>query len=223
MNAPEEADLVVARTALAKSLQRLGHSLVAYEVTPIDAHDLADRARSWADRVVTGRRRDRSAELLKSPRFEAVLRGDAEVLADGQQIDLFRDSVVSGTTNPMGIGLQAFRRGDTAVATTVLGPAFEGAPGRAHGGVIGAILDETMGFVLPIIGVAAYTANLNIDYLAPAPVEQELTFTARLRDRADRKLWIEATGESADGPFVRAEALFLTVDFERFSNRTATQ
>jgi hypothetical protein len=217
MNGLEDADLIAARTALATSLQRLGHALVAYRVSPTDAYDLADRARSWADRVVTGRRRDRSTELLQSPRFEAVLRGDAAVLEDGQAIDLFRDSIVSGTTNPMGIGLQAYRRGDSAVATTVLGPAFEGAPGRAHGGVIGAILDETMGFVLPIIGVAAYTANLNIDYVAPAPIEEELTFTATLRDRADRKLWIEATGESPRGTFVRAEALFLTVDFERFS------
>ena len=41
---------------------------------------------------------------------------------------------------------------------------------------------------------------------------------AALRDRADRKLWIEAHGESADGTFVRAEALFLAVDITRFAN-----
>ena len=121
----------------------------------------------------------------------------------------------------MGIGVHVVRDGDTAVATTTLGPAFEGAPGRAHGGVVGAILDETMGYVLPIIGEMAYTANLSIDYIAPAPLGVEVTFTARLRDRADRKLWIEAVGESADGVFVRAEALFLTVDLSRFTNASA--
>ena len=113
---------------------------------------------------------------------------------------------------------QVVRRGDTAVARTTLGPAFEGAPGRAHGGVVGAILDETMGYLLPIIAEMAYTANLSIDYIAPAPLGVEVTFTARLRDRSDRKLWIEAVGESADGVFVRAEALFLTVDLSRFTN-----
>lgn len=133
-------------------------------------------------------------------------------------MDLFRDSIVSGRTNPMGIGLEVRRRDDTVVATTTLGPAFEGAPGRAHGGVVASILDETMGFVLPIIGELAYTANLNIDYVAPAPLHRELRVTAALRDRADRKLWIEAQGESDDGTFVRAEALFLAVDLTKFAN-----
>jgi acyl-CoA thioesterase FadM len=77
-----------------------------------------------------------------------------------------------------------------------------------------------MGYVLPILGELAYTANLNIDYIAAAPLHQELRVTASLRDRADRKLWIEARGESADGIFVRAEALFLAVDRARFANHS---
>ena len=135
-------------------------------------------------------------------------------------MDLFRDSIVSGRTNPMGIGLEVRRDGDAAVATTTLGPAFEGAPGRSHGGIVASILDETMGFVLPIIGELAYTANLNIDYVGPAPLHQELRFTARLRDRSGRKLWIEAHGESDEGVFVRAEALFLAVELTHFANHT---
>ena len=101
----------------------------------------------------------------------------------------------------MGIGLEVRRDGDAAVATTTLGPAFEGAPGRSHGGIVASILDETMGFVLPLIGELAYTANLNIDYVGPAPLHQELRFTARLRDRSGRKLWIEEHGESDEGVF----------------------
>jgi hypothetical protein len=31
-------------------------------------------------------------------------------------------------------------------------------------------------------------------------------------------LWIEARGDSGDGTFVRAEALFLAVDLTRFAN-----
>ena len=83
---------------------------------------------------------------------------------------------------------------------------------------ISAIVDETIGYVLPILGELAYTANLNLDYVAPAPLHQELRVTASLRDRADRKLWLQAHGESNDGIFVRAEALFLTVDLTKFAN-----
>lgn len=205
---------------MATALQALGHNLVGHR---IDA-DLADRITALADGVrteVSDRpARDRTAEIASSPRFARWLGGGQTepIGLDGEPMDLFRDSVVSGRTNPMGIGLEVRRHGDSVVATTALGPAFEGAPGRAHGGVIAAIVDETIGYVLPILGELAYTANLNIDYVAPAPLQQELRIVASLRDRADRKLWLQAHGESADGTFVRAEALFLTVDLTKFAN-----
>lgn len=220
MNPDESPEHVAARADLAAAFQELGHALVGHQVDLATAIELAAVARDFTDSVRQGPPRDRTTEMLSNPRFAKALTGGRTPLADGQEIDLFRDSIVSGRTNPMGIGIHATRRGDTAVAVTTLGPAFEGAPGRAHGGVVGAILDETMGFVLPIIGEMAYTANLNIDYVAPAPLGIEITFTARLRDRADRKLWIEAVGESADGVFVRAEALFLAVDLTQFTNTT---
>lgn len=218
MNLDEPPEQLAARTALASAMQRLGHALVAHHVDADLALELTDVADRAAATVEQGARRDRATEMLASPRVTAALSGRRAIIADGAEIDLFRDSFVSGRTNPMGIGVHVVRRGDTALARTTLGPAFEGAPGRAHGGAVGAILDETMGYLLPIIAEMAYTASLSIDYIAPAPLGVEVTFTARLRDRSDRKLWIEAVGESADGVFVRAEALFLTVDLSRFTN-----
>jgi acyl-coenzyme A thioesterase PaaI-like protein len=223
VNLDETPAELAARTGLAKTMQTLGHALVAYQIDARAAQDLERVASRVAAEISRGVRRDRAMEMLTSPRVIAALEGRRAVIENGAEIDLFRDSFVSGRTNPMGVGVRVVRRGDTAVATTSLGAAFEGAPGRAHGGVVGAILDETMGYVLPIIGVMAYTANLNIDYVAPAPLETDLTFTARLRDRDDRKLWIEAVGESPEGVFVRAEALFLTVDLSRFTNGAGTQ
>ena len=204
MNLDETPAELAARTGLAKTMQTLGHALVAYQIDARAAQDLERVASRVAAEISRGVRRDRAMEMLTSPRVIAALEGRRAVIENGAEIDLFRDSFVSGRT-------------------TSLGAAFEGAPGRAHGGVVGAILDETMGYVLPIIGVMAYTANLNIDYVAPAPLETDLTFTARLRDRDDRKLWIEAVGESPEGVFVRAEALFLTVDLSRFTNGAGTQ
>jgi acyl-coenzyme A thioesterase PaaI-like protein len=220
MNLDETLDELDARTRMATALQRLGHSLLGHRVDI----DLADRITATADSLIaevqTRPTRDRTAEMAANPRFTALLSGGRlePIGADGKPMDLFRDSIVSGRTNPMGIGLEVSREGDTVTATTTLGHAFEGAPGRAHGGIVAAILDETMGYVLPIIGELAYTANLNIDYVAPAPLHQQLRVTASLRDRADRKLWIEAHGESDQGTFVRAEALFLAVDLTKFAN-----
>jgi acyl-coenzyme A thioesterase PaaI-like protein len=218
MNLDESPEQLDARTDLAAAMQELGHALVGHRVDITTASELAETARKFTATVRHGQPRDRATEMLTSPRATAALSGRRAIIEDGQEIDLFRDSIVSGRTNPMGIGLHVVRRGDAAVAVTTLGPAFEGAPGRAHGGIVGAILDETMGHVLPIIGEIAYTASLTIDYIGPAPLHVEITFTARLRDRADRKLWIDAVGESEQGVFVRAEALFLAVDLTKFTN-----
>lgn len=220
MNLDETPEELEARARMATSLQRLGHSLVGHRVDADLAGRIADLAAAATEEVSARPARDRTAEIATSPRFARWLGGDAlePIGLDGEPMDLFRDSVVSGRTNPMGIGLEVRRRGDSVVATTTLGPAFEGAPGRAHGGVVAAIVDETIGYVLPILGELAYTANLNLDYVAPAPLHQELRVTASLRDRADRKLWLQAHGESDDGIFVRAEALFLTVDLTKFAN-----
>lgn len=219
MNPDESPDEVVARSRLAGALQRLGHGLVGHRID----RGLADRITTVVEdieqEVITRPARSRAAEVSASARFT-----DTEwepIGADGEPMELFRDSVVSGSTNPMGIGLQARRVGDAVEAVASLGAAFEGAPGRAHGGVIAAVLDETMGYVLPVVGTLAYTANLNIDYIAPAPLHEELRFTARLRDRAGRKLWIEARGDSASGTFVRAEGLFLAIDRSHFAQGAA--
>jgi len=220
MNLDETDDELAARADMASALQRLGNALVGHRIDTATATTITEAAEAFHEHVTALPTRDRVAEMAANPRFVAAISGHqtSTLGADGEAMDLFRDSIVSGRTNPMGVGLEVRRDGDTAVATTTLGPAFEGAPGRAHGGIIAAILDETMGFVLPLIGDIAYTANLTIDYVAPAPLHTPLTFTAALRDRADRKLWIEARGTSRDGVFVRAEALFLTVDLSTFSN-----
>ena len=55
---------------------------------------------------------------LGQPLGFVVDRVASVVNVDRAEIDLFRDSFVSGRTNPMGVGVRVVRRGDTAVATT---------------------------------------------------------------------------------------------------------
>ncbi len=218
MNIDETPEELAARTDMAAALRRLGNALVGHRVDLDLARTVTDVADELTARAAAGEPRDRLAEVVASHRFGtgSALPHPADIDPEGGEMDLFRDSVVSGRTNPLGIGLRIRRRGDAAVGTVTLGPAHEGAPRRAHGGVVAAIFDETMGFALSIARVVAYTANLSIDFVAPAPVGVEIAVAARIRDRADRKIWIEATGEGPDGVFARAEGLFLTVDLERF-------
>jgi hypothetical protein len=218
MTAAASPEETTSRAEMAAAVQRLGHALMGHRPTIDLARKVADAANELADLAELLPTRNRLSELtaghnpLEDPRLPQAV----DVDPDGGLLDLFGDSVVSGRTNPLGIGLECRRFGDAVIGTTVLGPAHEGAPGRGHGGIVAALIDETMGFVLSFTGELAYTANLSIDYVGPAPLHVPVAITARVRDRVGRKLWMEATGEGPDGVFVRAESLFLTIDLEQY-------
>ena len=75
-----------------------------------------------------------------------------------------------------------------------------------------------MGFVLSMLRTPAYTGRLTVSYLAPTPLEVDLEFRARLRERDGRKLWID--GEAiADGVrFAEADGLFIAIPLEQFGS-----
>jgi acyl-coenzyme A thioesterase PaaI-like protein len=126
----------------------------------------------------------------------------------------------------MGVAIDVRCEGDDAVAETVLGAAFEGAPGRAHGGVVAAIFDDVMGYVLSIHKVPAFTGRLAITYRAPTPIGAPLIFRARLDRREERKLHISATAHTLDGLELIAEATatFIVIPIEHFMpGHTAVQ
>lgn len=67
--------------------------------------------------------------------------------------------------------------------------------GRVHGGVISAMLDETIGRAIWLVedGVWAVTVELDIKYHVPVPLDAELLCVGRIT-RNNRKLF-EGTGE----------------------------
>lgn len=208
-----------ARIEAASSLRRLGHALVGHDPDAELLARVAGLADELADAVESSPRRSRRGELLAEGRFlKAMETGRLSTpFPEGGPLELFADSVVSGAANPLGIGIQARREGDEAVAEVTLGPAFEGAPGRAHGGIVAAILDETMGFLLPVLGVVAFTGSLTIDYLAPTPLHEPLEFRAGLRTRGGRRLYIDAHGRAGETLFVSASGTFIQIDLGAFA------
>ena len=74
-----------------------------------------------------------------------------------------------------------------------------------------------MGFVLPIIGLVAFTGHLGIDFLAPTPLHRPLEFRARLRGRNGRQLSIDAEGRDGELVFVRATATFVEIPLASFT------
>jgi acyl-coenzyme A thioesterase PaaI-like protein len=129
----------------------------------------------------------------------------------------FPECFVSGAANPMGVAIQVRREGEEAVADLTLGAAFEGAPQRAHGGIIAAVFDDIMGYVLSLLRTPAYTGRLTVNYRAPVQMGVELTARARLVERTGRKL--RMTSELTHEGIVvgDAEGLFVAIPPERFA------
>jgi acyl-coenzyme A thioesterase PaaI-like protein len=199
-----------ARLEAAAAIRRFGHSIVAHEVSDDLFAQITTEVQRLSAAVEAGPDRTRAPLDMVHAVFVVPP-------PDGRGRTNFPDDIVTGKANPLGIAADITRDGDVAVLRTTLGPAFEGAPGRAHGGVVAALIDEIMGFVLSIHATPAYTGRLTVTYRAPTPLGVELEMRARLQSREGRKLHIEADARHGTTLIAQGEGLFIAVDPERFA------
>jgi uncharacterized protein (TIGR00369 family) len=69
-----------------------------------------------------------------------------------------------------------------------LGAEYQGGPGFIHGGIIATVLDEVMGKVNRFRGVHAVTAELNVEYLKPVKVDEDLIVEGHEVEKSGRNL-----------------------------------
>lgn len=207
--APPAADLVAARVRAATALRRLGHALVAHDAEPALLERIAAQATATADIVEAGAARNRPIEAMKRRLWE-------DPPADGQAMSHYDECLVSGSANPLGVAMTVRREGGEVAATVRLGAAFEGAPGRAHGGVVAAVFDDAMGYVLQLGSTRAYTGRLVVHYRAPVPLGIDLDVRAVKVNQTGRKIAVTGRLSHGDQLLAEGEALFITVDPARF-------
>ena len=68
-----------------------------------------------------------------------------------------------------------------------------------HGGIIALILDEAMGKLSRFEDVRAVTAELNVEYLKPIRVDQEIFVEAFQQERKGRQLYHQAEIRDGEG------------------------
>jgi uncharacterized protein (TIGR00369 family) len=76
------------------------------------------------------------------------------------------------------------------VGKFVLGEAYQGGGGMAHGGIIAMLLDEVMGKVCRFREVRAVTAELTIQYLKPVKVDEEIVVEGYETEVKGRNLFL---------------------------------
>lgn len=187
------------RSAAAASLRSLAHSFAAHEPDDALLADVAEHAAELTRRLDAAPARDRLRLMRRG--IEHSLMGLG-----------FEDRAVGGASNPTAVELAVRFEGNDVVGDVVLHKAFEGAPGRAHGGIVAAAFDDVTGFVIAQLQEPAYTGELTVRYLAPVPVDAPLEIRVRLEGQERRKLFI--SGELLEDGTVIAtcRAIYITVD-----------
>jgi acyl-coenzyme A thioesterase PaaI-like protein len=118
---------------------------------------------------------------------------------------------VCGTQNPHGLGLTFFDDGVKVWTDVTAAEHHQSWPGVLHGGIIAAVLDETIARVAFVHDRWVHTARLVMRYVKPGPLGEpmratgELTKNATLLMEMRGKLVVARTGEvvaEATGTFV---------------------
>jgi acyl-coenzyme A thioesterase PaaI-like protein len=197
------------RLAAAAALRDLNHAFVAHDRDDEGLDELVAAASDHAAAMRQGPRRDRLA-LMQAARAAAAEETTLFVAAGANSG--FQDRAVGGRSNPTSVELDGEFVDDEVVARFTLQAACEGAPGRAHGGMVAAVFDDVTGFVIGFIGEPAFTGELTVRFEAPVPVGEVLTIRARLVGRERRKLFITAEATATTGVVATCRATYITVD-----------
>ena len=121
-----------------------------------------------------------------------------------------------GRANPHGLHLDfdvARGRAQTRFVTT---REHTGYDGFVHGGIVTALLDETMGWSIFHEGIWGVTGKLSVSFRRPVPVGEPLIVSAEVKKQTPRA--VEIHGEVADSTgalLADADGLFLVMPEDR--------
>ena len=200
------------RHRAARALRALSEALVGHEVPDAALDEVADWAAGRAAELRQGRVVPRGEDYQRRRYLDPTP-------PEGVAIVSFSDRPISGPANPSAVDLVIRREGRESVGVATFDRRFESSPGRVHGGITASVFDDVMGYVNVIEGVAAYTYELTVRYLAGMPLGEPVVVRARM-DHCDwdrRRSTVTAEATLADGTVAAdARASFALVPRERF-------
>ncbi len=201
------------RLAAAAGVRKLAHAISAHEADDQTLHRISEFIADVMPALEGTPRRERIV-----PTFGKGALGEGAVIdAKAKGRHPMDDRAIAGPANATSVDFQARREGDEVVADAYFGAAFEGAPGRVHGGMVAAVFDDLVGFILGMVGQPGFTGRITVVYKAPVPTERPVEFRARLRERAERTLIVDAEVRLGDKILATCEATMVLVDGERWA------
>tara|TARA_B100000941_G_C28223935_1_gene408102 strand:- start:77 stop:580 length:504 start_codon:yes stop_codon:yes gene_type:complete len=120
-------------------------------------------------------------------------------------------SFVSGVENPKGMKMVPIIKDRKIYAKYVFEKSFEGGPGLVHGGILSTVLDDMMGYATFTQNLFCVTANLNVNFRVPSPVDKEFELYAWVKEVDGNKVYAESVIKSEDTIHVEADGLFINI------------
>lgn len=200
--AQEHTEEDLARIALAAQMRRGMHLLVGREPSVQHMGALTESLRELFDQLAGAAVRVRGTRAWQGP----------DAISPPEPGEAFEDSVdrpVSGSGNPFSVPMIMHRDGDAVVSTVTLDAAFEGAPGRSHGGFVSAIFDDLFGSLPMLQHKIAFTASLTVNYVAPSPVFEPVMFRGWIDRVEGKKIFVEGEAHHGDILVTTATGLFI--------------
>ncbi len=121
--------------------------------------------------------------------------------------NISRMCLVCGAENALGLHASFHElEGGEVVGVFTPQPEHQGYPGRLHGGVVAAILDETIGRAVNAMGAGNWgvTVELTVRYRKPIPIDREVCAVGRIT--RDTSRIFEGSGEIRVDGEIAAEA-----------------
>jgi acyl-coenzyme A thioesterase PaaI-like protein len=212
MTLPPDPDLQ--RDRVGAVLRRVQHALVGHEQDADVLVEMEAQLEALSQRLEIGAARSRPKSSFG---YESMVVAAGDRLVPG-----YSDRPFSGSSSPFSLEFEVdVVHGEAralaearleATTTTVFGPAHEGAPERAHGGFVAALLDDLTGFVLQIAATSAYTGELTVRFHAGAPLGVPLFGRAWLVGRERRKLFIDGELRTANELIATCTTTYIAVN-----------
>lgn len=140
-------------------------------------------------------------------------------MSDGEKEYLPHSSgcFLCGDENPCGVRTRFYVEGDAVCSRIQLPRHVNGYKNVAHGGVLAALLDESMGWAATVFGGSHrmyLTGELTVKYLAPVPIGDPIEIRSRLVEDAGRIAYSEGELICGETVCVRARGKFLPMSRE---------
>ena len=122
-----------------------------------------------------------------------------------------------GEDNPAGVRTRFFVVENEVRGSVAIPSHMNGYKDVVHGGILAALLDETMGWAATVFGKARLmfvTAELTVRYMRPVPIEKEITVCSRLVRDVGRLAYCEGELSLGSEVCARGKGTFSPLDRE---------